>query len=332
MTEKLIGSIIFASEKRTITYYQVIDTEAFYSGINKTIDVFSLLKILQDTLTIEFPTETFMVKITVLEETEDYFEENVYYWYKIEKGKLVDKIKTKTSTPPDWYINHEPRALTHTIDCINPNNISSILFSGAFFTDHAELFLSIAYMLYNQLACKYIKYDPNKFFCLKNGVRKRIMDLDEAEKANWFENEANLKNLTNSLLNPFHPELRAIYGNLYQAIQGYNRGEFALYEKYGIIYFYAIWRTNPNISDYKLRYAVFTDFRLPSIKGENEEKNALYQKAQKLFAKDALSFKENGQTYYFGEENGKLIFKIIKKDNEFEKIKFSLSNFFDLKD
>ena len=79
MTEKLIGSIIFASEKRTITYYQVIDTEAFYSGINKTIDVFCLLKILQDTLTIEFPTETFMVKITVLEETEDYFEENVCF-------------------------------------------------------------------------------------------------------------------------------------------------------------------------------------------------------------------------------------------------------------
>ena len=147
-------------------------------------------------------------------------------------------------------------------------------------------------------------------------------------------------NKTNLLISDdfIHPEIKAIYGGKESAIEGYSRGEFALFLKEGrtLPSFYGAWRyagiENPKF--FFLNKAI-TNSRIERVLHITEEQNLLFEKALNEFYSDGVNFVNhlgNKQRLLDGRSPflqwPDEVFKVVAINDELHKVKFNILDYY----
>lgn len=162
-----------------------------------------------------------------------------------------------------------------------------------------------------------------------DGVVKPITDLS-ASQLKKLGLQASFENITGTLftfsvdkdrVTAMHDELMAFYASPYDAIEGYQRGEFALWKTAEGPKFYCTWRS-------KVEFAVFCRLGHKPIEGELQSTNLLMEKAVAIFEQDAVRYTRGSSSLILRPDNP--LDKIVSKDGQLVAVKFSLSDYYPL--
>jgi hypothetical protein len=288
-----------------------------------------------------FPDETF--------EYEGYssrdFEDDHFAWASIKGGtyqqsfyETVEEGEDETVPSPDWFTSHvvegESTWLT-LVDC-RLDNVNDIELVG--FT--ADEVLAVARLVGEEMEnARYVRFSDTEM--IVNGEVTPISTLTEKQQLECFGIKPAVVNITYTLFSwnaekkvfDLHPELKGMYGSYRDALAGYRKGEYALWQTSEGLKFYAVWRDRYDNSD-KTRYRNYQTLCnvISPIEGENMKSNVLFDRAVSEFVEDSIEYKDGSFKRRLCEvnKNNRTVWKMIQTEDGLEKIYFNIAEFYPL--